>query len=120
MPKSKTTPLQANNDLANATLSITISANLDNGDVQEPVTYPIPFHTKAWGSNGYISIRETGGPYVDHMAYDGYYDVLADCRLLSFFVRPGTWTFEVVAKLEDDTCLFALSLTQWLPGEADW
>ncbi|KAI0517223.1 hypothetical protein F5B22DRAFT_603767 [Xylaria bambusicola] len=115
MPKFAA-PLQAANDGANATLSITISAALDNGNPEKLVTYTVPFRTTAFGENGYISIRKTGGPYVDYMAHDGRYDILADCQLPSMFVRPGTWTFEIVTKLEDDTCLFALSLTQWLPG----
>ncbi|KAI0197638.1 hypothetical protein F4808DRAFT_290814 [Astrocystis sublimbata] len=116
MPKSKAMPSQAANDLTNATLSITLSATLENGNFLEPVTYTVPFRTTAFGEHGSISIRETGGPYVDYIAYDGQFDVLADCQLISMFIEPGLWTMEFGVKLEDDTCLFDLSLTQWLPG----
>ncbi|KAI8949554.1 hypothetical protein F4801DRAFT_580233 [Xylaria longipes] len=116
IPKPGKIPLQTANDPANATLSITLSAVLESGKHDDPVTYTVPFRTTAFGEHGHISIRESGGSYVDYMTYDGRYDVLADCELPSMFVGTGTWTFEIVAKLGDETCLFALSLTQWLEG----
>ncbi|KAI0190357.1 hypothetical protein EV127DRAFT_365058 [Xylaria flabelliformis] len=116
IPESKEVLLREDNDPANATLSITLSVILENGEHEEPVTYAVPFRTTAFGEHAHISIREIGGSYVDYLTYGGRYDVLADYEIPGMFVKAGTWTFDIVASLEDETCLFAFSLTQWLEG----
>jgi hypothetical protein len=35
---------------------------------------------------------------------------------LGQFMHKGLYTFEVVARLADEKCLFAVTLTQWLEG----
>ena len=32
------------------------------------------------------------------------------------FLRTGEWTFEIVTRLEDGRCLFAISVVQFLEG----
>ncbi|KAI0551863.1 hypothetical protein F4679DRAFT_572152 [Xylaria curta] len=116
IPEPKETLLRAANDLANATLSITLSVVRENGVHEKPETYTVPFRTTAFADHAHISIRETVGSYVDHLAYGGQYDILADYAIPGVFVYIGMWTFNIVANLEDGTCLFAYSLTQWLEG----
>jgi hypothetical protein len=53
---------------------------------------------------------------VDHLTIDCPYDILLDMALPGMFVRSGLYTFELDARLGDDTCLFAISLTQKLKG----
>ncbi|KAI1744722.1 hypothetical protein F4680DRAFT_405794 [Xylaria scruposa] len=95
---------------------MTSSAVLESGKHEEPVTYTVPFRTTAFGDHAHISIRETEGSYVDHLTCGGRYDILADYAIPGMFVRAGRWTFDIAASLEDGTCLFAVSLTQWLEG----
>lgn len=53
------------------------------------------------------------------MPSKGYSALLLNFQLPSLFIRSGTWTFNVDARIGDeaDTCLFAMSVTQWLEGQ---
>ncbi|KAK1752637.1 hypothetical protein QBC47DRAFT_463182 [Echria macrotheca] len=112
--------------LASATLSITISAILENGDKLEPRTYyRIPLRTAEHAEGAHLAIRNATGAYVDHMALEGRNDVLVDAWIPAIFVTTGMWTFEVVASLgcnwgEERRYLFALTLTQWLESNDRW
>lgn len=66
--------------------------------------------------DAHIAIRNSSGVHVEYLTVEGSNHILADMLIPSPFLRTGEWTFEVVAKLEDGTCLFALSLTQRLEG----
>ncbi|KAM4066416.1 hypothetical protein HRG_000520 [Hirsutella rhossiliensis] len=102
-------------DLGTAKLSITLSVVLPDGQHEDPKTYTVPLCTTAFGDAAHLSIRNATGAYVDHLG-GGTNDILVDCAIPSVFLQTGTWTFETVASLDDGTCLFAMSLTQWLEG----
>lgn len=85
-------------------------------DDEESVTFPlktIPFNDLA-----HLPIRDSCGIQVDYMPSSGRSDILVDFQFLTMFLRSGMWTFKVDARLGDidNTCLFAMSLTQWLEG----
>jgi hypothetical protein len=117
VPKSKKELLGADPDenLASATLSVTVSADLADGGRKEPSTTTIPLRSNG-NMNARISIFETYGSFVDHLTVGVRVDILGDARIPSIFVEKGTWTFEFVARSGDGTCLFAMTLTQWLDG----
>jgi hypothetical protein len=74
----------------------------------------VPFRTTPFGDLAHVSIRNATGAYVEHFDGDGRNDVLTDSMIPGMFVNTGMWTFEVVVNLEDERCLFAVSVTQWL------
>ncbi|RYP23412.1 hypothetical protein DL765_001117 [Monosporascus sp. GIB2] len=96
---------------------ITLSAVLPDGRREGPKAYTVPLRTTAFADTAHISIRDATGAYVEHLTNNGRNDIVTDYWIPGMFLRTGTWTFEVVARLGDGTCLFALSLTQWLEGE---
>ncbi|RYP80337.1 hypothetical protein DL769_002517 [Monosporascus sp. CRB-8-3] len=102
--------------LANATLSFTLSVVLKDGKRGDPRTYTIPLRTRAFGNAAHLSIRDAGGAFVDYVTSSGRNDIVTDFSIPSIFVKTGMWTFDVEARLGDGTCLFAMSLTQWLEG----
>jgi hypothetical protein len=53
---------------------------------------------------------------VDYLTMGGPNDVLLDMALPGWAMRSGQYTFEVAARLEDGTCLFAIALTQRMKG----
>ncbi|KAK4982900.1 hypothetical protein LTR50_007526 [Elasticomyces elasticus] len=116
---SRVTALDTLNDadLANATLAISLSAVYPDGYRDEPTTYTVPLRTKAYAELAHIAVRNATGANVDHLTISGANDILADMLILRQFLRTEEWTFEIVAKLADGTCLFAMSLTQWLKGD---
>jgi hypothetical protein len=50
----------------------------------------------------------------------GLNDILLDMALPGFLMRFGLYKFKLNARLEDDTCLFSISLTQELKGRLNW
>jgi len=69
-----------------------------------------------FADTAHLSIRNATGAYVEHFDSSGRNDILSDFAIPGMFLQTGTWKFEVVARLGDGTCLFAISLTQWLEG----
>ncbi|KAF1836711.1 hypothetical protein BDW02DRAFT_566801 [Decorospora gaudefroyi] len=100
--------------LATATLTITSSAVLADGTHLAPQSYTVPFRTTAFADSAHISIRNRTGSYVEHFDGTGTNDILSDYWIPGMWLQTGMWTFEVVVKLGDGKCLFAISLTQWL------
>ncbi|KAK6430771.1 hypothetical protein LTR95_013071 [Oleoguttula sp. CCFEE 5521] len=103
-------------DSASATLDITISTACADGQVDEPWTVTIPLLTTTWRPDAHIAIRDKDGAHVEQLTTDEFNDILADMSLPSTFTHTGVWTFQFVARLADDRCLFAVSLTQYLKG----
>jgi hypothetical protein len=66
----------------------------------------------------HLVIRDESGKQVDYLPTTGRGDVLLDFQIPTMFLRSGEWTFEVDARLgdESDTCLVAFGLVQWLEG----
>ncbi|RYP65608.1 hypothetical protein DL771_008216 [Monosporascus sp. 5C6A] len=116
IPSRKKRDAEHLDGLANATLSFTLSVAFPDGERGDPKTYTIPLRTTAFGDKGHISIRDAEGAFVDYITSSGRNDIVTDFSIPSVFLRTGLWTFEVEARLGDGTCLFAMSLTQWLEG----
>ncbi|KAI1351241.1 hypothetical protein F5Y01DRAFT_325566 [Xylaria sp. FL0043] len=110
----KEVQLQPGSDLSDATLSLSGSAILENGDLFNLGTITFPLRTTPFAQHALIAIREYNGPIVDHLDYVGDYDILATYWFPGMFLDTGMYTFEVVANLKNGTCLFALTFTQWL------
>ncbi|KAF2813235.1 uncharacterized protein BDZ99DRAFT_460514 [Mytilinidion resinicola] len=115
-PSKNKDPAHLDKLLTSATLTITLSAILSNGEHEDETSYTVPLRTTGFSLAGQLSIRNSTGAYVEHLSSSGHNDILTDCQLPGMFIRTGTWTFKVVAELEDGTCLFAITLTQWLEG----
>ncbi|KAI0433414.1 hypothetical protein F5Y09DRAFT_351487 [Xylaria sp. FL1042] len=111
---------QPGDDLSNATLSITASVILENGDPLHLGTITFPFRTIPLTDHVFIALRESNGAFVDHFTYTGDYDILATYWFPGWALDTGTYTFEIVASLKDETCLFALTFTQWLEHRSWW
>lgn len=116
IPSSKKTDVGHIGNLTDAALSFTLSVVLPDGEREQPSTYTVPLRTTAFGDKAHISIRGAEGAFVDHMASSGRNDIVTDFAIPGVFLKTGAWTFEVEARLGDGTCLFAVSLTQWLEG----
>jgi hypothetical protein len=74
--------------------------------------------TTSFNNNAHIAIRDARGNQVDYLPSSGGGGILVDYWIPSMFMKSGTWIFTVDARLGDEnsTCLFAMSLTQWLEG----
>ncbi|KAI0382386.1 hypothetical protein F5Y04DRAFT_45399 [Hypomontagnella monticulosa] len=102
--------------LTTASVSMTLSVVRGEAKVEGPKTYTIPLRTTAFGDKAHISIRDAKGAYVDCLSSSGRSDIVTDYSIPGMFVHTGTWTFETMTNLMDGTCLFTISLTQWLEG----
>ncbi|KAH8651075.1 hypothetical protein BX600DRAFT_516672 [Xylariales sp. PMI_506] len=100
-----------------ATLTFSLSVVWPDGDREGPRNYTVPLHSLAFADEAHLSIRDVAtGAYLDHISTSGRYDILFDYWTSDIFLPTGTWTFTIQSNLEDGTCLFAMSLTQWLKG----
>jgi len=119
MPESKTKELGLLDDgLANATLIINMSVVYPDGKSEGPRSYTTPFKTVSFNDYAHLTIRDARGTQVEYLPSSGRGDALLDFQIPTVFVRSGTWTFDVEARLGDEgnACVFAMSLTQWLDG----
>jgi hypothetical protein len=108
-------------DLANATLNLTMSTVYPDGEIEEPWSVAMPLRTSDSGLewlNQNLSIRNSSGAWTDFLTMDYYNEILVDFQIPGWWMRSGLYSLEAVASLDDDgTCLFALSLTQEMEGE---
>jgi hypothetical protein len=67
----------------------------------------------------HLTIRDASGVQVNYMPSSDRSDLLLDFQIPTIWLRSGMWTFKVDARAGDanNTCLFAMSLTQCLDGE---
>jgi hypothetical protein len=103
-------------DLMNATFTATSSAVYANGDIDEHESITLPLRTSTYREDAHLAIRDAEGSHVDYLTMGGPNDILLDMALPGWAMRSGQYTFEVVARLEDGTCLFAIALAQRLKG----
>ncbi|KAL4742402.1 hypothetical protein BDV11DRAFT_211427 [Aspergillus similis] len=118
IPESKKKELALPDEgLVNATLKLSLSVVYADGTHDEEKSYTIPLKTTPFNSLAHLVIRDARGVQVDCMPSSGG-DILVDFQFIPMFLRTGMWTFKVDARLGDsaNTCLFAMSLTQWLEG----
>lgn len=78
----------------------------------------MPFKTTTFNDWTHLIIRDARGTQVDYLCSSGRSDILLAFQIPSMFVKSGMWTFKADARLgdKDNTCLFAMSVTQWLDG----
>lgn len=106
--------------LADATLTVRGSAVYADGSIEDEQSVTLPLKTMPLSDEAHLAIRDASGSEVEYMSSSDRSDFLLDFQLPTLWLRSGRWTFKVDARLGDanNTCLFALALTQWLDG--DW
>ena len=77
-----------------------------------------PLKTTPFNDLAHLTIRDARGVQVDYLPSSGRSDILLDFQIPTMFLRSGMWTYKVDARAGDvdNTCLFAMKLTQWLEG----
>ncbi|KAL4794689.1 hypothetical protein BDV19DRAFT_364628 [Aspergillus venezuelensis] len=121
IPESRKTELGlADGGLTDATVEIGVSVVYEDGGHDDEKSYTFPLKTTSFNNNAHIVIRDARGDQVDYLPCSGDGGILVDYWIPSMFVESGRWSFTVDARLGDEnrTCLFAMSLTQWLEGRA--
>ncbi|RFU31583.1 hypothetical protein B7463_g4754, partial [Scytalidium lignicola] len=104
--------------LVNATLTMSSSAVYPGGDSEDIKSVTVPFKTASFNDDAHLVFRDARGAQVDYLPSSGRSDVLLDFQIPIMFLKSGIWTFNVDVRLGDrgNTCLFAISLSQWLDG----
>ncbi|KAJ5754163.1 uncharacterized protein N7511_008316 [Penicillium nucicola] len=104
--------------LVNATLKFSGSVVYADGTHDDETSGTFPLKTTPFNNLAYLSIRNARGDQVDYLPSSSSSTIVLDFQFIPMFLRSGTWTIKVDARLgdEDDTCLFAMSMTQWLDG----
>ncbi|KAL2066960.1 hypothetical protein VTL71DRAFT_1384 [Oculimacula yallundae] len=106
--------------LVNATLKVSSTAKFLDGSYDRLRSMTIPFKTTSFSHAAHLVIREESGKQVECMPTRGG-NVLVDFdfQLPRPYLKTGEWTFQVDVRLgdEDDTCLFAFEVVQWLEGD---
>jgi hypothetical protein len=97
---------------------VSLSAVYADGTHDDEKAYTIPLKTTSFNDLAHLTIRDAGGLQVEYMPSSDTTGILVDYVIPAMFLKSGTWTFKVDARLGDaeNTCLFAMSLTQWLEG----
>ncbi|RAL12308.1 uncharacterized protein BO97DRAFT_470503 [Aspergillus homomorphus CBS 101889] len=119
LPESKKKKLGLfDESLINATLSVSGSVVYPDGSYMEPRSFTMPLKTISINDAAHFVIRDSNGTQIDYLPSSDRSDMLLDFQIPAMFLKSGMWTFEVDARLgdKDNSCLFAMSLTQWL----DW
>lgn len=109
---------QFGDNLINATLIASSSAVYPDGSRDGSLAVTVPLRTMRLSDDAHLFIRNSHGAQVEYMPSSGRSDILLDFQIPAMFLKSGTWTFDVEARLGDEanTCLFAMSVTQWLEG----
>ncbi|PYH30439.1 uncharacterized protein BO87DRAFT_400472 [Aspergillus neoniger CBS 115656] len=104
--------------LVNATLKVSASAVYSDGSHDDEHSTTGPLRTTSFNDLAHLTMRDARGVQVDYVPSSGRSDILLDFQILTMFLRTGMWTYKVDARAGDvdNTCLFALSMTQWLEG----
>ncbi|OJJ97230.1 hypothetical protein ASPACDRAFT_124110 [Aspergillus aculeatus ATCC 16872] len=119
LPESKKKELALPDEaLINATLKISASVVYPDGSHDNEDSIMGPLKTTPFNNLAHLTIRDTYGVQVDYMPSSDCSEILLDFQFLTMFLRTGMWTFKVDARAGDtnNTCLFAMKLTQWLEG----
>lgn len=112
---------QFGDSLTNATLAVSSSFVYPGGSRDDSTALTLPLRTMRLSDDAHLLIRDVHGAQVEFMPHSGRSDILLDFQIPTMFLKSGTWTFNVKARLGDEanTCLFAMSVTQWLDGCQD-
>ncbi|KAL3435227.1 hypothetical protein BDV09DRAFT_185179 [Aspergillus tetrazonus] len=104
--------------LVNATLKVSSSAVYADGSHEKEGSITWPLRTTPFNDLAHLVIRDARGVQVDYLPSSDRSELLLDFQLPTIWLRSGMWTFKVDARAgdADNTCLFAMSLTQWLDG----
>lgn len=106
--------------LANASISFTGSVTPPGGEPDESKAHTAPLRPFA-NMMGHLAVRNNSGVHVGSLSLGKQchrtHDIITDLWIPGMHLETGLWRFEIVAKLADDTCLFALTVVQWLEGK---
>ncbi|KAE8366903.1 hypothetical protein BDV27DRAFT_84703 [Aspergillus caelatus] len=117
LPESKKKDLALPDEgLVNATLKVSGSALYPDGSYDNKDSTTGPLKTTPFNDLAHLTIRNARGVQVDYMPSSDRIDLLLGFQIPTMFLRSGMWTFKVDARVgdADNTCLFAMTLTQWL------
>ncbi|GAQ44046.1 hypothetical protein AtubIFM54640_001406 [Aspergillus tubingensis] len=123
LPESKKKELALPDEgLVNATLKVSASVVYPDGSHDDEHSTTGPLRTTPFNDLAHLTTRNVRGVQVDYMRSSGRSDVLLDFQILTMFLRTGMWAYKVDARAGDvdNTCLFALSMTQWLERGLRW
>ncbi|KAE8326731.1 hypothetical protein BDV39DRAFT_176514 [Aspergillus sergii] len=119
LPESKKKELALPDEgLVNATLKVSASFVYPDGSHDNEDSTTGPLRTTPFNDLAHLTIRNARGAQVDYMPSSDRSDILLDFQIPTMFLRSGMWTYKVDARVGDvdNTCLFAMTLTQWLEG----
>ncbi|KAL4888247.1 hypothetical protein BDV59DRAFT_147517 [Aspergillus ambiguus] len=119
LPESKKKELALLDEgLVNATLTVSGSVVYPDGSYMEPRSLTMPLKTISINDAAHFVIRDSNGTPINYLSSGGRSDILLDFQIPAMFLKSGMWTFKVNARLgdKDNSCLFSMSLTQWLHG----
>jgi hypothetical protein len=104
--------------LVDATLKVSGSVVYADGSHDDERSVTFPLKTTPFNTSAHLSIRDACDVQVEYLPGSDSSEILVDFHFLLMFLRSGMWSFKVDARLgdKDDTCLFAMSSTQWLEG----
>ncbi|KAL4874380.1 hypothetical protein BJY04DRAFT_226127 [Aspergillus karnatakaensis] len=105
--------------LVDATITARSSAIYADGSMADEQSLTLPLKTMGLSDEAHLVIRDSDGHGIEYMSSSDRNDFLLDFQLPFWWLRSGLWTFKVDVRLgdADNTCLFALALTQWLDGD---
>lgn len=77
-----------------------------------------PLKTTPFNDLAHLTILNARGVQVDYMPSSDRSDILLYFQIPTMFLGSGMWTYKVDTRVRDvgNTCLFAMTLTQWLEG----
>ncbi|KAL5357128.1 hypothetical protein BJX96DRAFT_143938 [Aspergillus floccosus] len=119
LPESKKKELTlADEGLIHATLKVSASVVYPDGSHDPETSTTGPLKTTAFNELAHLTIRNADGVQVDYIPSSGRGDILLDFQIPTMLLRSGLWTYKVDARAGDvnNSCLFAMKLTQWLEG----
>ncbi|KAL2807587.1 hypothetical protein BJX63DRAFT_440093 [Aspergillus granulosus] len=119
LPESKKKALALLDEgLVKATLSVSGSVVYADGSHDDEESATVPLKTTPFNDLAHLTIRDTRGIQVDYMPSSDRSDILLDFQIPTMWLKSGMWTSKADARLRDvnNTCLFAMRLTQWLDG----
>lgn len=104
--------------LVNATLIVSASVVYPDGSYEDEQSVTVQLKTTPFNDLAHLMIRDVHGNQVDYLPLSDQSDIILDFQIPTMFLKSGMWTFKVDARVGDknNTCLFAMSLTQWLDG----
>ncbi|RAO66046.1 uncharacterized protein BHQ10_002058 [Talaromyces amestolkiae] len=104
------------NGLVDATITVSSSVVYPDGSYDDEQSVTLPLKTTPYNDIAHLLIRDADGNQADYLPSRRQSDIIFDFQIPTMFLKGGMWTFKADARAGDknNSCLFAMSLTQWL------